>query len=281
MSIQQELKQVVFLSVKTLGEAVQDVHGEKLYREVERLRVSMKKVRGKKASAVEGELNRVYRSLSGTKSDDLRRVAKAFSLMLELINTCETAYRSHLLSDAKLTWKKKPRAVIYVFTSHPTESRSAAFLRLMGKIEELLIEGLETDLDSIRDRLFYLLKIALKLDLANNRRPEVKDEMDQIFHFVLSPKILLEQIHLKQKGLSVNFRTWVGGDKDGHPKVGNSTMLKPFDHLPDLRAHDPGIAEGPLDHFTLNRNFENIERRFRPPRNLLENRPPSPTGTSS
>lgn len=240
--IQQQLKDLVFISVKVLGEAVREVHGKELYREIESLRLRMKKVRNAKATTVEKELNAVYKKLSKENTKDLRQIAKAFSLMLELINTCETAYRSHLLAGSKITAEKKPRAIIYVFTSHPTESRSPEFLQLMGAIEELLIRGLETDLLSIRDKLLYLLKIAVRLDLANNRKPQVKDEMDQIFHFVLSPKILLEQISLKKKGYSVNFRTWVGGDKDGHPKVGSSTMLESFNKsrnrfLDGIRAH--------------------------------------------
>lgn len=228
MAIQKELKDLVFISVKILGEAIREVHGEPMYRQIESLRLRMKKVRSAEASLVEKEMNAVYKKLSGSKTEELRQIAKAFSLMLELINTCETAYRSHLLADFQITSEKKPRAVIYVFTSHPTESRSRDFLQLMGSVEKLLIEGLSSGTDSIKDRLLYLLRIAVRLDLANNRKPQVKDEMDQIFHFVLSPKILLEQIELKKKGYMVNFRTWVGGDKDGHPKVGSSTMLESF-----------------------------------------------------
>ncbi len=226
--IQPELKELVFVSVKILGEAIKEVHGNHLFQQIETLRIRMKKVRSAEPVLVEKELNAVYKKLAGNKTEELRQIAKAFSLMLELINTCETAYRSHLLSEFKITAAKKPRAVIYVFTSHPTESRSKEFLQLMGSVEELLIRGLETDLESIKAKLLYLLKIAIRLDLANNRKPLVKDEMDQIFHFVLSPKILLEQINLKKNGYTVNFRTWVGGDKDGHPKVGSATMLESF-----------------------------------------------------
>lgn len=226
--IQPQLKNLVFVTVKILGEAVREVHGEKLYREVESLRLQMKEVRNADASVVENALNAVYRNLSKTSTEELRQIAKAFSLMLELINTCETAYRSYILSDFKIVSEKKPRSIVYVFTSHPTESRSQDFLKLMGLIEDLLIKGLETDLESIRDELLYFLRIAVRLDLANNKKPQVKDEMDQIFHYVLSPKILLEQINLQKKGYHVNFRTWVGGDKDGHPKVGSATMLISF-----------------------------------------------------
>lgn len=214
------------MSVKTLGEAIEVVHGKPLFTKVEELRRNMKKVRGGEASFVEDELHSVYKAYQKYKTPELRKIAKSFSLMLELINTCESAYRSHRLASSKLEFKKAPRAVIYVFTSHPTESRSRDFLRLMGRVEDLLLEGLETDLDSIRERLFYYLRLALRLDLANNEKPQVTDEMDQIFHFVLSPKILQEQSLLKGRGVSVHFRTWVGGDKDGHPGVNEVTMKK-------------------------------------------------------
>ncbi len=107
MAIQQELKELVFISVKTLGEAIREVHGARLYDQIESLRIRMKKVRSADPLLVEKELNAVYKKLSSNKTDELRQIAKAFSLMLELINTCETAYRSHLLSDFKITAQKK------------------------------------------------------------------------------------------------------------------------------------------------------------------------------
>ena len=228
MLIQTDLKQLVSQSVKLLGEALREVHGKRLYLEIEALRQEMKKVRGKEPAVVQKALEQVYKKLSKNSSEDLHHKAKAFSLMLELINSCEAAYRSHRLGHYKINAKVRPEAIIYVFTSHPTESRSQKFLKLMGSIEELLIESLEEDFESIRERLYYFLKISVRLHLANNRRPEVRDEMEQVFHTVLDPTILREQINLNKKGLNISFRTWVGGDKDGHPKVGSSTMLESF-----------------------------------------------------
>ncbi|MFP5387384.1 MAG: phosphoenolpyruvate carboxylase [Bacteriovoracia bacterium] len=224
--IQDTLKQLVFHSVKLLGEALQEIHGKKLFQEIEDLRVKMKSVRGGEASLVQQTLDEVYESLKRNGSEELHHKAKAFALMLELINTCEAAYRSHRLKKYQVEIEKKPEAIIYVFTSHPTESRSHNFLKLMTKVEDLLMEALDLDFDAVRERLFYLLKIAVRLSLANNRRPQVRDEMEQVFHTVLSPHILSEQIALNKKDLNVSFRTWVGGDKDGHPKVGSSTMLE-------------------------------------------------------
>lgn len=230
MIIQDELKQLVSLSVKLLGEALHEIHGKRLYQEIESLRVKMKTARGKDPAFVQKVLESVYKDLQKNDTEELHQKAKAFSLMLELINACEAAYRTHRLEKFKIKVETKPEAIIYVFTSHPTESRSQRFLKLMTNVEDLLIQSLDDGFEVIREELFYFLKIAVRLSLANNRRPQVKDEMEQVFHTVLSPDILAEQIALNKKDLNISFRTWVGGDKDGHPKVGSSTMLESF-HL--------------------------------------------------
>lgn len=229
MKIQNDLKQLVYHSVKLLGDAVLDVHGKRLYTEIEQMRVKMKGARGKEAKVVESILEDVYKKLKKDTSEELHLKAKSFALMLELINTCEAAYRSYRLRDYQVKASTSPESIIYVFTSHPTESRSPKFLKLMDSIQKLLLRALEESFESVRDELYYLLQISVRLSLANNRRPEVRDEMEQIFHIVLSPEILSEQISLnKKKNLNINFRTWVGGDKDGHPKVGYKTMLESF-----------------------------------------------------
>lgn len=139
--------------------------------------------------------------------------------MLELINNCEAAYRSYRLQDFKLKESAVPHSLVYVFTSHPTEARSREFLQLTDQLESLLIKALIDGFGSIRDQLYYLLSISLRVALANNDRPQVRDEAEQIFHIVLDKKILEEQVALRRLGVKVYFRTWVGGDKDGHPKV--------------------------------------------------------------
>ena len=228
--IQEDLKHLVSQSVKTLGYAVKEIHGDELFNEIESIRKKMKLVRGEDAPLVEKALKSVYQNLSKADDKELRLVAKAFSLMLELINACEAAYRSHRLEDYQIKMSDCPDTIIYVFTSHPTESRSRHFLKLMSRVENLLIEGLKSDFGQIEMRLLHLMRIAVRLDLANNKRPQVSDEMEEIFQTVLNPEILTEQVSLFEIGIPVSFRTWVGGDKDGHPKVGKLTMVQSFQH---------------------------------------------------
>lgn len=224
--IPKELKELVSKSVKLLGLAIQKIYGAELYGIIESLRLKMKSARAQDAATVHTAMETVYLSLQNENKDDLHKIAKAFSLMLEVINSCEAAYRLHRLEDKKIEANIRPSALVYVFTSHPTEARSPEFLYLTDKIQLLLIEALKEDFKSIEERFLHLLQIALRINLANNRRPQVKDEAEQIFHTVMDEAILLEQIDLKKQGIEVYFRTWVGGDKDGHPKVGPATMLQ-------------------------------------------------------
>lgn len=223
--ISTDLKELVSHSVKALGEAVDEVYGRETFREVESIRSEMKSVRAASAERVLKTLEQRYAQLKKKSDKRLHQISKSFSLMMELINACEAAYRIYRLSEKQYDQGVKPYSLVFVFTSHPTEARSKNFLALMDRVENLLLQKLQRKAD-ISEALRYLLKLALRLDLANNRRPMVIDEAEQIFHTVLSTKIIQEQIELKRQGINVFFRTWVGGDKDGHPKVGADTLVE-------------------------------------------------------
>lgn len=222
----EELKQLVSESIKTLGLGVNEIHGKKLYDIIENVRLKMKEVRAKEQDVILDTLNKIYKDFEKFSSEDLHIIAKSFSLMLELINACEAAYRIYRLEKKPLhiSTGELPEELIFVFTGHPTEARSKSFMLIMGKIEKLLVISLESNFTAIESRLSYLLKIGLKISLANNKRPLVKDEAEHIIHIVLDKNIIQTQVTLKQQKINTAFRTWVGGDKDGHPKVGPQTM---------------------------------------------------------
>ena len=222
----EDLKQLVSDSIKTLGLGVSEIYGSKLYDIIENVRLKMKDIRAKDQDLVLETLNTIYKDFEKFNSEDLHMIAKSFSLMLELINACEAAYRIYRLEQKPRadTTPNIPEEIIFVFTGHPTEARSKSFMLIMDKIEKLLLFSLENDYTMIESRLSYLLKIGLKLSLANNKRPVVKDEAEHIIHIVLNKNIIQTQVNLKNQKIKTAFRTWVGGDKDGHPKVGPQTM---------------------------------------------------------
>jgi phosphoenolpyruvate carboxylase len=220
-----ELKSLVHDSVEVLGDVIRNQYGEKLYQDVEKIRQSMVKVRKANLESSYEILNKNLVGLKKKNSGDLFKIAHSYSLMLELINRCETAYRSHRLSQKELTLSKtRPYAIIYVFTSHPTEARASNVVSLFENVEKELVYSLTKGFSDIKERLYHLLSLLLKIPMANTEKPTVADEADYILSFVLNEGILQEQVNLLSRGLTVHFRTWVGGDKDGHPGVNSKTM---------------------------------------------------------
>lgn len=226
--IPQELKDLVNQTLEILGKNISQVYGKQRYQQVERLRSQMKKIRGLSPQTVKDNLKQELKKLKKFEDQELYEICHSFTIYMELINRAEKAYRhSRLKIDPKSLPKKLPYAIIYVFTAHPTEARSTETIQLFEKIEDIMIEILAHPKDEdLEQMLEYLVNLSLRIPLSKGEEPSVEDEAHHIFSTVLSSKIIDQQINLKRKGVTVNFRTWVGGDKDGHPYVQERTLLK-------------------------------------------------------
>ncbi len=112
-----------------------------------------------------------------------------------------------------------------VFTAHPTEARSPESLFLFQKITHILEQALQFDTSGVEESLSYLLRLALKVPMSREQKPTVKDEAEYLYSIVLREEIIDQQITFSQQGVPVNFRSWVGGDKDGHPNVDEKTLI--------------------------------------------------------
>lgn len=203
-----------------LGRVVVQAEGRPLYDVVEAVRLDMVAVREGNPRALARARRRLLR-LSVRRRTAL---ARAYTIYLELVNVCENAYRTHRLRararDTETAGQAAARAnVIFVLTAHPTESRSPANIRLMRRIQTLLVEGLERRDPPDQERLTHLLHLVWRAGTHPARKPTVEDEALHLFSLLDDP-ILEELIRLRRDGHLVRLRTWVGGDKDGHPGVG-------------------------------------------------------------
>lgn len=205
------------------GESIKDVYGKKVFNRIEAIRLKMKATRRLGHLETYEVLKKEHLGLKKLTDDELFITAHILSTYMELINRCEAVYRKHRLEEREgdRIEDDSPYAIIYVFTAHPTEARSPKSLELFKVVEKILLniyidpKSRERELE----RLKHLYKILLKTSMAKFTQPRVQDEAHQIYSTVLDPKILLEQVKLHQRGVIVHFRTWVGGDKDGHPFV--------------------------------------------------------------
>lgn len=217
-----ELRRLVRITTTSLGQAIKHIEGEKLYRRVEHFRDQLKKVRGKKQ--VTAIYKNLLNELSKEKSDVLMKLAHAFSLQLELVNACETAYRTWRLRQKSAPQTLKTKIdLTHVLTAHPTEARAKNTVEILSKIQNILIEALQNNFSLNQISLNTQVQLLWLQSLSKTKQPRVVDEADYIFSLVLSPEILPFILH-GQPGYSLKLRTWVGGDKDGHPGVDKQVM---------------------------------------------------------
>ncbi|XGC80272.1 phosphoenolpyruvate carboxylase [Bdellovibrio bacteriovorus] len=225
-TLPKELTRLVDWAVTQLGKTIRDELGIQEFKRIEKIRSFVKSSRGQKVSG----LMKLKEELAGLTEDQRFQVAHSFSLMLEIINSCEAAYRTYRLraeapaEDAMKVQHKYGRTV-HVLTAHPTESRSSDVIYYFKKLQTLLEKHLENPSSVDLQKLEEILKWLWRLPMSKQRKPTVMDEAEYIYTLALQREILDLTISRIKEKQPFYLRTWVGGDKDGHPGVDEKTML--------------------------------------------------------
>ncbi|WP_413559279.1 phosphoenolpyruvate carboxylase [Bdellovibrio sp. HCB209] len=224
-NLPQELTKLVDWSVTELGKVIEFETGKSGFNRIERIR---KYIKSPAAKSLKG-LQKLKQELSSLPEPEQYQIAHAFTLMLELINSCEAAYRTYRLKAEDTNTLKTKHAygrVVHVLTAHPTESRNPNALYYFKKIQKLLERRLEKHADTDSSELNALLKWAWHIPMSKQRKPSVMDEAEYIYSLALQDEIINLYIQQRAEKHPFYIRTWVGGDKDGHPGVNDKTMLQ-------------------------------------------------------
>lgn len=223
--ISKELSELVSWSVSLLGKAIKTEYGEDTFNMIESIRQDMKSLRTQSPDTVYDSLSKNLEDFHHLSDKQVHQLCNSYSLMLELINRCETAYRAHRLQNKRLQVPETvPRMIIFVLTAHPTEARSPEILGLFESMQQLLIKRLSSKKQRIEHELYHLLIMSLKVALARKYKPSVKEEANNIYSYILKEEILDTVVDFSRRGVHVAFRSWVGGDKDGHPGVDEESL---------------------------------------------------------
>ncbi|MGZ3771521.1 MAG: phosphoenolpyruvate carboxylase, partial [Bdellovibrio sp.] len=222
--LSKELTSLVDWSVTLLGKVIQSELGPKGFERIENIR---RYVKSPKTNHING-LTSLKKDLELLSSQEQFQIAHAFALMLELINTCESAYRTFRLSKENtivLEGNIPSGKIIHVLTAHPTESRNPDVLYFLRKIQAVLIQRLQQAHDSQTTELTELLTMSWHIPMSKQRKPSVMDEAEYIYSLALQKEIIDVYIQNERAHQPFHIRTWVGGDKDGNPIVDEKTML--------------------------------------------------------
>jgi len=224
-----ELKVLVHKSVVVLGEVITEEGGKPLYKSVEAIRNEMVSYRKSSSSKKDEILCGLYKKMKICDKQKQHRIAHAFTLMLELINACESAYRTFRLRDkgSVQTYKRQKNMLVYVLTAHPTEARTPENIDLFHRIQNLAIRLLDhsNEEEYILSLIKHNLKLAWLLPITRHEKPQVIDEAKHLFSIIMRPDIFETLMKANRDLGEVRVRTWVGGDKDGHPGVDEKVML--------------------------------------------------------
>ncbi len=136
------------------------------------------------------------------------------------------------------------------FTAHPTEARRQAVLRRQRRIAETLIESHDPRLSEyerlqIANRIRRDVHLMFVTDELRVERPRVIEEVRQGLYFLRSAvweaiPLLYRDLHKalrdyfgKAPSLPtlMRYRTWIGGDRDGNPRVTAAVTRETFAEL--------------------------------------------------
>jgi phosphoenolpyruvate carboxylase len=235
-SLPPALKSLVHHSVRLFGEVLKREVGPSFFMQIENLRESMAGLRGASTENSFRHLQKTYVTLRRLPPEKRLVMARSFTLMLEVMNACENAYRtSKLHKQIPVTAQTTSLdRVTYVLTAHPTEARSPDNIAVFHQIQNLLIEVLEENQDSDKPiwssqkekELQHLFEIAWRTWIVRHRAPKVKDEAEHIYSMLFRKEVFAELLELTSEDVPLRLHTWVGGDKDGHPGVQERTLLE-------------------------------------------------------
>ena len=225
-SLPRRLKELVKIAVIQLGDVIREQSGDEFYAFMEDIRRLMTRYRIQTSANRDQILRQLYKKLGRVSDSKRLKLAHAFTLYLELINTCEGAWRTYRLRLKKDKKKlKKDIGLYYVITAHPTESRGRGNILLFQKIQALCVSLLEKKDFKKTDEIKHLLKLCWATPVTKHEKPTVEDEANHLFSIVLREEILDQFLLLDKEMDTVGLSSWVGGDKDGHPGVDEKKLL--------------------------------------------------------
>jgi phosphoenolpyruvate carboxylase len=235
MQLSTELKGLVRESVALLGRVIERELGPKSFTRIEAIRKQMSELR--EVEDAYSPLHELFVEMQAMSRSQRQQLAHAFTLMLELMNSCENAYRSNSLVNrpAPQAVRELPQAIIYVLTAHPTEARSPQNISVFHQIQNLLVgilqrspKGEDLCLSPLdEEKLFHLLEVAWHTPIVRHRTPKVSDEAEHIYSLIFRDETLQSLLD-DLRDVPFFLRSWVGGDKDGHPLVDERTLLQSF-----------------------------------------------------
>lgn len=231
-----ELRHLIRESVALLGDVIKRELGPEGFKQIEHIRVQMTELRDTANNEAFNKLNSLKHQLEKKHPGQRYQIAHAFTLMIQLMNASENAYRSHRLKVNKKSTLSEihPESITYVLTAHPTEARSPQNIAVFQEIQKILLDILATNefekkiqiKSQQKKDLRHFLEIAWRTPVMRKRSPKVKDEAEILYSQLFRDQILKTLMNANERKVKLRIHSWIGSDKDGHPGVHEKTLLQ-------------------------------------------------------
>lgn len=221
-----ELRHIVKNSLLCLADHYTNLYGSETYKTYSD--VSARTIRSRTLSYSEKiqNLKSIYSTLAKLNPTLQKQIAHGFALQMEITNCCENAYRSYRWRQGEVKLHPKPHSnIFWVITAHPTESRNPNLVSVLRMLQAALEEALQKGWENKAEEINSLIALAVRISITPLQKPSVLDEARYLCETVLSKNSLSTLLDKKEIAEHLRFRTWVGGDKDGHPYVDQKTLM--------------------------------------------------------
>ncbi|MGE0525727.1 MAG: phosphoenolpyruvate carboxylase, partial [Bdellovibrionales bacterium] len=220
-----ELRQLVRQTMEVLGQQYVLHFGRPIHKELMQVRSQMADLRHSPHHVQVQVLKRLRARFRKMTPEQRKVLAHGFSLMMEITNVCENAYRAHRLGQRSTKRPMGSGLITWVITAHPTESRSKILLPLLRRLQGELMSSLTQGWVSREESIRSLISVITRSPLAPQQRPRPEEEADYLFASCLHPDNVEALTERDDLSRLFRLKTWVGGDKDGHPGVDEKTLL--------------------------------------------------------
>ncbi len=173
------------------------------------------------------------------KLEDQEKIVTIRGSWAETLNIWKKAN----LSEEEMLNAISKTHIIPVLTAHPTEAKRITVLEIHRELFLLLVQKENSSLSKIeqnviRENILHLLERWWRTGEIYMEKPEISDERANVLHYLkkVFPNVLkntddqlksswvalgLNPLKIKNPDLfpKIEFGSWVGGDRDGHPFV--------------------------------------------------------------
>jgi phosphoenolpyruvate carboxylase len=263
------LRRDVRLLGETLGRVLVEQGGEGLLEDEERIRELSRRAR---ATGTTGARSRLAEAVGALPLERQADVLRAFSLYFQLANLAEQHHRLRRRREYEHEQRIPPESLAEAFvqleragiskrqlaaaggrislelvlTAHPTEASRRTVLAAHVRLDRLLDQLDDPALPrSARDEVEVALAEEItglwQTDEVRSQRPRVVDEIRHGLWFfeqslMDAAPLLVRNLRrrLPQTSSPLRFGTWIGGDQDGNPAAGPSTIGEALDRARHL-----------------------------------------------